>query len=79
MTCANDLFAEQPEPFSEVLIDWLKGTGVLVSDGVEVRASLAGGWGVFATRDLEPDELSTSTYLSLMHMRPEKKGGGLIM
>lgn len=60
MPCAGGLFPDQLDPSSSVLIDWLKCNGAVVSDGVEIRASPSGGWGVFAIRDLYPDELSAS-------------------
>lgn len=64
MTCGRTLFSEQLDPSSSLLHVWLRNNGAIVCDGVEVRSSSSGGWGVFATRDIEVDELSKSLLLS---------------
>lgn len=61
MTCGRDLFPDQISPSITRLFDWLERNRVSVSDGVEIRPSPSGGWGVFASRDLDLDELSTFT------------------
>lgn len=64
MTNGHGLFLSDQGPDPLILLDWLRDQGAIVTDAVRISETEA-GWGIVATREIGPDELSKSRLVSL--------------